>query len=331
MATYSITISASAVDSALTDEVIPLLSSGFDTTTRAAIIAAGPATVRAYSDSACTTQIGLKLVFSSGTAFRFDVAGASLSAVSDTVVYLKTGDGATANVDPYPASAELVAPLIDDFNDLTSNANNGTGNGGITAGGVTGPDGVLAATDFDGTDDFISHAQVVSGTSYTVSAWAYFDAVNLNRVIMSDRDSTPIWYQLDHNNADVRMIVRDNAGNIAVATKAAAIVAGQWYHVAGVRNGGTVSVYVNAGTPATDTDTFGVISGTAARIGDVWDGSARFNGRIAISKIYSSARSAASINLEYLLTGPNAATYITAAEVGGGQSPVPIIYQLMAA
>lgn len=346
MATFSITISASAVDSALTDEVVRVSTLSVGSTVNAAIFAADSgsgADVWASSDEAGSSQIGLKLVHWSDadSEFAVDIAGASLSAVSDTVVYLQVGSNPGAS-DPYPASAELVAPLISDFNDLTSNGNNGTGNGGITAGGVTGPDGVLAATNFDGTDDNISlgdTADVDFGAgNFTLSLWAKLGSLTQNRGMLIAKDASGQrqfaleWDPTNDNSNRIR--IGYYVGGVAAKedTSTNIIADTNWHHLAFGRVGNDFFGFIDGAviTLGESAGLHGAMSATTANLKIGSRDFAGFNDPINASMCgivgAATARSAASINFQFLLEGPNAATYITAAEVGGGGgSNIPAI------
>ncbi len=122
-------------------------------------------------------------------------------------------------------------------------------------------DGALS---FDGVDDYVEMGDTVRnylGTDYTVSAWIKTDTLSSNHEIAAYRDSqgysvqSPVLFQLDQQNSDIRFIVGDISHPILFATYTGVLTTGTWYHVAGVRQGDNLNVYVNAvsGVPASGT------------------------------------------------------------------------------
>ncbi|MHC4068563.1 MAG: LamG domain-containing protein, partial [Planctomycetota bacterium] len=107
------------------------------------------------------------------------------------------------------------------------------------------------ALSFDGEDDYVDMGDTVKnylGTSYTVSAWIKADVTpTRSHCIVSYRGSLPaVLFQLYlYPDADIRWTVRDNSVNVAQAIYAGAITTDVWYHVAGVREGNRLDVYVN--------------------------------------------------------------------------------------
>ncbi|MHC4394471.1 MAG: LamG-like jellyroll fold domain-containing protein [Planctomycetota bacterium] len=158
----------------------------------------------------------------------------------------------------------------------TAYDSSGKGNGGTLIGEPNWVVGKVGdhALDFNGVGDYVDMADTVKnylGTSYTVSAWIKANTITGVHAIAVYRRSVSdigyqILFQLDYNNADVRFIV-GSLGNNAVAYYPNALTTDTWYHVAGVREGNTLNVYVNAVSGASDSRTFGVISADNLKIG----------------------------------------------------------------
>lgn len=127
-----------------------------------------------------------------------------------------------------------------------------------------------AAAFFDGTGYATFGNPFTLGTDYSVGAWIYPTTVSGAVVMVGFRStsaSNPIAIQLDRNGADVRLIVRDDAGNIAVASFSSALRTNEWFFVEGTRNGPDLNIFVNGekGTPASAV--FGTITANLLVIG----------------------------------------------------------------
>lgn len=107
---------------------------------------------------------------------------------------------------------------------------------------------------FDGTGDYIDtpdHADFDVGSgNFTIEAWVRLNATGINQYICGQMDSaatatTRAWSLavLDTNKLEAR--VYNSAGTAFVATSAGSLTTGQWYHVAVVRNGNTMTLYIN--------------------------------------------------------------------------------------
>jgi hypothetical protein len=164
-----------------------------------------------------------------------------------------------------------------------------------------------SALDFDGINDYVDMADTVKNyleTSYTVSAWIKTNTVSAIDAfsIITYRHSTeinPVLFTLGQYNADISFAVRDNAHNLAQPVYTNALTTNAWYHVAGVREGNVLNVYVNgvSGIPASAT--FGEISPDNLKIGALHFGgnpvSNYFDGTIDDVKILNIALSASKI------------------------------------
>ena len=322
MATFSIVIAASAVDSALTDEVVRVSTLSVGSTVNAAIFTADTgsgADVWASSDEAGTSRIGLKLVYwdDGSSEFAVDIAAASLSSVSDTTVYLQVGSKPAGDVDPYPSTAEGAWPLMADFDDDTANGNNGTAIGGVTAGGATGPDGVLPATTLKDAYIYVGSMASLKGVAkVSFSGWMKVSSTfSAHQSLLASRDNWDNYTILGFNNNDYWWHVEDNNVKTTIITGTAS--SGTWYHLAGVFDGGTGEVWANGVSVGTDSSGPALTPTTSNgyQIAKLKGGEPNNLCDVGGVTAYSSARSAASFNLEYLLAGSNGDTYITAAEV----------------
>jgi len=171
------------------------------------------------------------------------------------------------------------------------------------------------ALTFDGANDYVDMGDSVKsdlGTSYTISAWIKADDVVANNVIAAYRQSSlsnpSVLFQLDHYDADARFIVRDDSGNIAQVICSNAITAGIWYHVAGMRDGDTLNLYVNGVSVGSETQTFGTINSNNLKVGAHQFGGnppgAFFGGTIDDVRIYDRSLSGGEIEELYQETLP---------------------------
>lgn len=128
---------------------------------------------------------------------------------------------------------------------------------------------------FNGSDYFSNIDDFEEGTSYTLSGIVKFDDVSGTHTLISYCSNTNYYplVRLECYQGTARFIVRDNAGNLGIATKTG-IVTDTWYHFVGVRSGNTLRIYVNAieGT-LDDSETFGIASLNAFDVGAERSGS----------------------------------------------------------
>ena len=151
----------------------------------------------------------------------------------------------------------------------SAGSNDGTINGATWTSGQIG-----GALDFDGVDDYVDMADTVKNyleTSYTFSAWIKTRTIlGVHGIAVYRRSTFDIGYQillqLQHNNSDVQFIV-SSLGNNAIASYPDALTINTWYHVAGVREGNILNVYVNGVSGTPDSETFGTISPDNFKIG----------------------------------------------------------------
>jgi len=281
----------------------------------------GGGDIRFSSDEAGNTQLACEIV-----SFSLDDADneaeiwvkiPSVAAGTNTtfhIWYNKTGETQPAIDSTYGAenvwdsSFKMVQHMNEDPSgsapqiiDSTLNDIDGTSNGSMTFGDLI--DGQVGkALDFDGDDDYIDCGDTLDAllsTVYTISAWMKLSVNNENNMLLGYRstvDPNPVLFQLDHNNDDIRLIVRDDDGNVAVASKNSILIADTWYYIAGIRNGGTINVYVDGSAGVSDTDTFGTITTNSFNIGAITPGSTQqldtvFKGIIDEVRISNIARS----------------------------------------
>ena len=130
-------------------------------------------------------------------------------------------------------------PNGNNWPDISGNHKNGTftGDPELREGGLW----------FDGTNDLVDIQNYFDSTltRYFVAALCKFDsaAVSVN-FIATQRESTPIFFQLDNSYSDARFIVRDNSNKIVIATYPGILDTLKYFSIVGVRDKNTVKVYV---------------------------------------------------------------------------------------
>jgi len=147
--------------------------------------------------------------------------------------------------------------------DGTNNANNhsfvdsSTNNfpitrvGNSTQGTFT-PYGANWSNYFDGTGDYLSVPDNVAFTmgagDFTLECWVYLTSIS-QQVFIGTCDAAgnqgSMSFTLGISNTGTPRVAVGYAGTMYYSSAASNISTGQWYHVAGVRNGAMVNIYVN--------------------------------------------------------------------------------------
>ncbi|KPA10281.1 hypothetical protein MHK_009516, partial [Candidatus Magnetomorum sp. HK-1] len=115
---------------------------------------------------------------------------------------------------------------------------------------IVGPPGSGNALEFDGTDDYVSLQQNYTWpTSFSTMAWIYLDnftdiasIFSAGQVSGSPADSIAEFRIISSNKLEY---LQDNGSTIQALESNTTFVHNKWYHVAAVKNGSTVSLYVN--------------------------------------------------------------------------------------
>jgi len=147
--------------------------------------------------------------------------------------------------------------------------------------------------------------------NFTVSAWVKTNVLDSGQHWIwhnyGSNTNNLVNLTLDTSNKFITTF-RDGSGNAAVATASPVLSTGQWYHVAGVRNGTTVKIYLNGAEQGTNTNsslgTISVSDGTIPYIGVYADhGTFYWNGSIDEVRIYNRALSAGEVMSLYRMGG----------------------------
>jgi hypothetical protein len=212
-------------------------------------------------------------------------------------------------------------PLMGDFLDRTSNNLDGTGQGGISAGGTAGKFGV--ATVFDGSDDHITLGDVLGGITRPQSFSAWVKTSATLGTYLGMRDGVTTQWQYFSNSSGALALNGPSGINSTTAHHN-----GAWRHIAAsVASNGTVTFYLDgasdgsAGTANPSDQNIAALIG--ARYATAPAVAALFNGAMQDLQISSAALTGAWIAYDYAQTSDNATFWGTPTWVPGG-SVVPI-------
>ncbi len=182
-------------------------------------------------------------------------------------------------------------------------------NHGIVYGATWTTGKIDGALSFDGLNDYVDMADTVKNyleTNYSFSAWIKTNTISLNKIISAYRhsiDGNPVLFQITQFNENIGFTVRDNSHNTAHADYTNALTTNTWCHIAGVREGNTVNIYVNGDSGIPGSEILGAINPDNLKIGALQFAgnppSNYFDGIIDDVKIFNTALSAQEIQQLY--------------------------------
>ncbi len=206
---------------------------------------------------------------------------------------------------------------LDDGSGTSATDSSTNGNTGTLTNGPTWTTGqVGSAVDFDGTNDYISAADIDaldSTSNVTVSAWVNADnwtgqsASLISNLVKKDgnyilRKST------DGITAGIKFFWWNGSGNIRYASVTTLPSTGAWHHIVGVAaNNDVVGVYIDGALASGTVSTY--LPGTRVltnilEIGSAAGGTESLDGRLDEVRIYNRALSADEIGQLYRLASP---------------------------
>lgn len=205
--------------------------------------------------------------------------------------------------------------------DSTSNGNNGTSNGSMTASDQV-PGQVDGSLDFDGVDDYVdvgSNILFNSSSVVTMTAWA--NSVTLTNsypfVMRQSADANEFEIGLGQNQGlnTWRFEVCKSSVGCDTAESVTGIQTGQWVHLVGIFNTNDIILYLNGELEKNISYTRGSVpSGNNMHIGNSGT-SNLFNGTIDEVRISSVSRSSGWINASFSSTNGSFTTF--GSEEGG--------------
>jgi len=214
-----------------------------------------------------------------------------------------------APADSYNTGAEIV-----EVRDASPSGNHGTLEPSIAAGPVWGADGYV----FDGVDDFITanHTGLDWGSgSGTVIGWVRTTYAASSQIVFlrGMRYAGGKRYTLDLNaSGKVGLNIDDNTSSVS-ATSSGSANNGAWHHIAGIRDGNTLRVYIDGVADGTaDVSGIGSIDdannqgtvGAGNSAGGPQGAEVRFDGDIDGVRVYSAALTPTQVLALYNGTAP---------------------------
>lgn len=187
-------------------------------------------------------------------------------------------------------------------NDFTAQ-NNGTIYGAVYTAGKYG-----SALSFDGTGDYVdvgnSPGLDFTTENFTITAWIYISAYDSNSHIILKRGFWRVSGYIFGISIDTLEFITSQSGAVQYTVVGAINMptAGQWIHIAAIRNGAVGKIYINGVDKTTYSDSIisPATSGDNVFIG-TYDGIIQyFNGSIDEVRIYNRTLTAAEVNASYL-------------------------------
>ncbi len=132
--------------------------------------------------------------------------------------------------------------------------------------------------------------KLVCSGDFTIEAWVNPDATNNTRTIVSKWAAGQKSYRLDIRSNKLVLVLSTDGAAESTVTGASDIPTGEWTHVAAVRDGDDITLYINETSDATDTFTGSVYDGSAALQFGQADSSDLFDGLLDEVRISSAAR-----------------------------------------
>ncbi len=194
--------------------------------------------------------------------------------------------------------------------DGSGNSNTGTlTNGPKWASGKVG-----GAVQFDGVDDYVNFSSIVTDpqNDFTVMGWAkILSGVGSNSKVFCwgniTNDAPFVCLDDGQGGGILRFVIRNDASAaFSALSNNVGFETGVWHYLVGVRNGNTLTAYVDGqpGTPTTDT--IGAVTTNRNAIGRITrlNSTAYFNGLIDEVRIYNRALTDAEVKFHYNRGGP---------------------------
>jgi hypothetical protein len=209
--------------------------------------------------------------------------GASVTLPSAAVTITASTPSAIGEHDPSFSSVSLLLHMdgsngSTSFSDSSSNVITVTPNANAVISTAQSKFGGASAL-FDGTGDFLSVSTntlfTLSG-DFTIEFWAYVNTLKQSGILSNGASSlsgSAAVIVLDHSTHNDKFGIWNAPASTSVLCTTGTVTTGQWYHVAFVRSGTTLTPYLNgtASTSATTSSTFS-FSASGMRIGRYWNG-----------------------------------------------------------
>jgi hypothetical protein len=128
---------------------------------------------------------------------------------------------------------------------------------------------------FDGSGDFLSIADNAAFTlgsgDWTIEAWVFTGASATQKVVIGQIDSggttLSLSFQLDMSSTDYPRVIIASGTTLYIATSSSTLPKNQWVHLAGVRDGNTMRIYVNGVQTGTQGVTGVTVNDSSSNVG----------------------------------------------------------------
>lgn len=189
---------------------------------------------------------------------------------------------------------------FDETSNTTASDSSGNGKDGTVSGATWTTSGKSnGALDFDGVDDYVSLPNIVnpSSTNFTAMAWVNLDTErgSYQVILQQEGGSGRTWLGRKSNDTLYTFI------GSSELTSSTSLALNTWYHVAVVKNGSTITLYINgqgagSATRTAESETSGMLVGkhkAPSTTLEEWDG------KIDQVRLYNSALSQSQIGAIY--------------------------------
>ena len=211
--------------------------------------------------------------------------------------------------------------------DSTSNANNGTDNGSMTAGQQVSSK-INGGFDLDGSNDYVGvpyHASLAPTSAISISAWVNYDVFTSGGTDSLISKTANGGYAIGEDTGGLGVQIETSAGSGRAIIPAASIPLSTWLHIYGTYDGTTTRIYLNgqfvtSSTVANGAITYGsnnsLIIGADASAGTTPDAGTYTDGKVDEMRVLDAAQSADWIEAEFK-SGSNALNSFSAEETYG--------------
>ena len=128
---------------------------------------------------------------------------------------------------------------------------------------------------FDGSGDYLSvvdnAAFTLGSGDWTIEAWVFTGTSATQKVVAGQIDSggnvSSLSFQLDMSSTDYPRIIIASGTTTYIATSSSTLPKNQWVHLAGVRDGNTMRIYVNGVQTGTQSVTGVTVNDSSSNVG----------------------------------------------------------------
>ena len=163
-----------------------------------------------------------------------------------------------ANQDPFVNNVSLMLDFNQDFTDKSINSSTVVSNGSAAISSIQSKFGNYSGS-FTNSNSYLQIANSslfnLTSSNFTIEAWVYPTTSSGDRVIVAKNQGSYLtgyewWFGINNNNT-VAFTFTDSNTTFYSAGTVTTVSANTWTHIAAVRSGNTVTVYINGVSSAT--------------------------------------------------------------------------------